>query len=90
MKFRKKPVIIDAWPFTGTGHSFTVQDDIVFTTFTVYRDEKGPFLNIETLEGNHRADPGDWIIRGVKGEFYPCKADIFAMTYEPAGPNKTV
>lgn len=44
----------------------------------------GDFLYIGTLEGTHRADPGDWIIRGVKGELYPCKSDIFAATYEPA------
>jgi hypothetical protein len=43
----------------------------------------GDFLYIGTLEGAHRADPGDWIIRGVKGELYPCKPDIFAETYEP-------
>lgn len=40
---------------------------------------------IHTLEGDHRADPGDWIIRGVKGEFYPCKPDIFEATYELDG-----
>lgn len=40
------------------------------------------FLVIKTLEGNHRADVGDWIIRGVQGEFYPCKPDIFAATYD--------
>ena len=39
-------------------------------------------LEIETLEGRHRASPGDMIIRGVKGEFYPCKPDIFEATYE--------
>lgn len=38
---------------------------------------------IETLEGTMRADPGDWIITGVKGERYPCKPDIFEQTYEP-------
>ncbi|MEN6401641.1 MAG: hypothetical protein ABFD94_06825 [Armatimonadia bacterium] len=38
---------------------------------------------ILTLEGPMRADPGDWIIRGVKGEFYPCKPDVFVATYEP-------
>jgi hypothetical protein len=43
-------------------------------------------LNIVTLEGVMRADPGDWIIRGVKGELYPCKPDIFAATYEPVDP----
>ena len=41
-------------------------------------------LHIPTLEGTITASPGDWIIRGVKGEFYPCKSDIFAATYEPA------
>ena|SRR3990167_2433386 len=40
-------------------------------------------ITIKTLEGTMRADPGDWIIRGVKGELYPCKPDIFAATYEP-------
>lgn len=43
---------------------------------------KPPVLQIHTLEGTHRAMPGDWIIRGVKGELYPCKPDIFAKTYE--------
>lgn len=41
-------------------------------------------LLIGTLEGVHEAKPGDWIIRGVQGEIYPCKPDIFAETYEPA------
>ena len=46
-------------------------------------DEDVCFLSIDTLEGRMRADPGDWIIQGVKGEFYPCKPDIFEATYEP-------
>lgn len=41
-------------------------------------------MNIPTLEGDHIANIGDWIIKGVKGEFYPCKPDIFAATYDPA------
>lgn len=45
---------------------------------------QGDLLFIGTLEGAMRADPGDWIIRGVKGELYPCKPDIFEATYEPA------
>lgn len=46
---------------------------------------------IDTLEGGHRVCPGDWIIRGVKGELYPCKSDIFEATYEPVeGPNPAV
>lgn len=48
----------------------------------IWRD--GEDLWIGTLEGPHKASPGDWIIRGVKGELYPCKPDIFAQTYEPA------
>jgi hypothetical protein len=51
---------------------------------TVRHDSKGEYLLIDTLEGAHTASPGDWIIRGVKGEFYPCKPDIFTQTYEPA------
>lgn len=54
---------------------------------SVYPSGYGPneSLFIETLEGTHRADVGDYIIRGVKGELYPCKPDIFAMTYDPVG-----
>lgn len=44
----------------------------------------GPDLAIQTLEGQMVARPGDWIIKGVKGEIYPCKPDIFEATYEPA------
>lgn len=47
-----------------------------------FTDGAGPYLVIHTLEGEHRASPGDWIIRGVKGELYPCRDDIFQMTYE--------
>lgn len=85
MKFRKKPVVIEAIQFTGDssfaqminhwGKSF---DDV-----TSQKDGKENFF-IETLEGDHCACVGDWIIKGVKGEFYPCKPDIFEMTYEPA------
>jgi hypothetical protein len=49
----------------------------------VYEDIAPAFLVIHTLEGDHRANIGDFIIRGVQGEFYPCKPDIFAQTYEP-------
>ena len=46
-------------------------------------DVTGPHIVIQTLEGPHAALPGDWIIQGVQGEFYPCKPDIFDATYEP-------
>jgi|JI9StandDraft_1071089.scaffolds.fasta_scaffold1156945_2 hypothetical protein len=45
-------------------------------------------IYIPTLEGEMRADPGDWIIKGVQGEFYPCKPDIFEATYEPVGADR--
>ena len=45
---------------------------------------EGKCLSISTLEGAHWVSPGDWIIKGVKGEIYACKPDIFAATYEPA------
>lgn len=48
------------------------------------RNDTGEPIEIQTLEGTMRADPGDWIITGVKGERYPCKPDIFAATYEEA------
>lgn len=50
----------------------------------VTRDALGPCIEINTLEGAMLARPGDWIIKGVKGEFYPCKPEIFAATYEAA------
>jgi hypothetical protein len=51
--------------------------------FMAKDDHFGTVFVIPTLEGNHQANIGDWIIKGVKGEFYPCKPDIFELTYEP-------
>jgi hypothetical protein len=85
MKYRKKPVVIEAVQFTGSNFEelgrFAGQ--CVF-----WLNDK--CLGVRTLEdgpngeAKHVADQGDWIIRGVKGEHYACKPDIFAMTYEPA------
>lgn len=82
MKFRKKPVVIDAIQYTGRN----LRDVLEFVPDVVRADNGfvDDFLYIKTLEGEMRAMPGDWIIKGVKGEFYPCKPDIFAATYEPA------
>ncbi|WP_407690379.1 hypothetical protein [Salimicrobium halophilum] len=55
-----------------------VGDDIAVN----YNDPDSPYLRIETLEGTMRADVGDYVIKGVNGEFYPCKPDIFEKTYE--------
>lgn len=95
-RFRKKPVEIDAvrvplyseysadikaylddaialadWCEGGVGHLMNMDDE-----------DGGPHLLIHTLEGTMRAQPGDWVIRGVEGEFYPCKPEIFAKTYD--------
>ena len=83
MKFRKKPVVVDAARFEGgPGNASMIRNH--FAPAPVSYSEQSDCLNITTLEGVMRADPGDWIIRGVKGELYPCKPDIFAATYEPA------
>lgn len=84
MKFRKKPVVIEAMQFTEE----TKNQCFNFVTCNRYADwdefGKSPVLKIQTLEGDITASLGDWIIKGVKGEFYPCKPDIFEQTYEPA------
>jgi len=82
--FRKKPVTIEARPFTGRFDSALVAWVGIPETAFVLDDESGQGrLMIPTLEGHLYASPGDWIIKGVQGEFYPCKPDIFAATYEP-------
>lgn len=65
---------------TGYGHS--LRRDNENDRYGDLRADAGHFLVIPTLEGPHRADPGDYIIQGVAGEFYPCKPDIFQETYE--------
>jgi len=83
MKFRKKPVIISAVQYDGTpaGYERVCQfaPGVNFPPCSAVASG----IYVPTLEGDHIASPGDWIIRGVKGELYPCKPDIFAMTYDP-------
>ncbi len=87
MKFRKKPVTIEARQFGGryTGDGRDILDWMGASGDWDAGDTEGGngTLHIRTLEGTMTAKPGDWIIKGVKGEFYPCKPDIFAATYEP-------
>lgn len=99
-KFRKKPVVIEAvqlnWRNWGAVCDFLggiVSPSNPARSVSDYSDSCGEpttaeagwiELTIPTLEGDHVAKHGDWIIKGVKGEFYPCKPDIFAATYEPA------
>jgi hypothetical protein len=91
MKYRKKPIVIEAVQWTGlnleevklfVGES--LQYDIIDTAWEAGKGM--PYVNmvIKTLEGDHICSRGDFIIKGVKGEFYPCKPDIFEATYELA------
>ena len=79
-KFRKKPIVVDALQYTGANFK-------EIQRFTEFKAEKpggkDDHFIISTLEGDLYASTGDWIIKGIQGEFYPCKSDIFEKTYEP-------
>lgn len=84
-KYRKKPVVIDALQYAfDTPEGALVAQDAVADFMEANVSVVGDQIEIGTLEGTMYASNGDWIIKGVKGEFYPCKPDIFAATYEPA------
>jgi len=82
-RFRKKPVVIEAIRWTGE-NAREVQAFLMQTKDAAAGWVKGRYVDIGTSEGLMVASPGDWIIKGVKGEFYPCKPDIFELTYERA------
>lgn len=78
-KYKKKPVEIEALQWSGDN----VVEIVEFCSacYHYYRDNT-PVLMIETLEGPMRASVGDYVIKGIKGEFYACKPDIFKLTYD--------
>ena len=80
-QFRKKPIVIEAVQWTGLNwpdvHAMMTKGDQRMSFVDAH-------LRIYTTEGVMIATRGDWIIKGIAGEFYPCKPDIFAATYEPA------
>jgi len=87
MKFRKKPVVIEA--FKWTGDEKQIEDPVwmvdTLRNFDAHFNYDGTVrvsMTIKTLEGNMTASRGDYIIQGVNGEIYPCKPDIFTKTYE--------
>lgn len=91
-KYRKKPVVIEAVRWSGreedidevlalVDFELLPRDEVYVTPGIGYVPAHGT-LDIHTLEGTMTAQPGDWIIRGVAGEVYPCKPDIFEATYE--------
>lgn len=83
--YRKKPVTVEAVQWTGENRAEMCE----FIDSEVFEIIPRVGLVIHTLEGDHHASPGDYIIKGVNGEFYPCKPDIFAKTYEAALPTLT-
>lgn len=89
MKYRKKPVVIDAFRWEGDGQALVawlmaLPDRLKEATVQREIEVQGDGVLILTLEGWMRARPGDWIVCGVHGELYPVKPDIFAATYESA------
>jgi len=89
MKFRKKPIVVEArqWAPPRSESATTNREELAgwlrWLPSTV--GLVGDSLSIKTLEGVMVVQPGDWIIKGMAGEFYPCKDDIFAATYEQVG-----
>jgi hypothetical protein len=95
MKFRKKPVVIEAFQYDGDlrdskGNIYIPEwamekfDEGVMFYDSLDSESPPCELFIRTLEGIHHVSVGDFVIQGVKGEIYPCKPDIFEKTYEPA------
>jgi hypothetical protein len=96
-KFRKKPVVIEAFRMgidtrpdwfqnkvtTNEIITFNVDEDDLSNDATDPFEQKRTYCKIKTLEGEMKGDYGDYIIQGVNGEIYPCKPDIFIKTYEP-------
>ena len=82
-RYRKRPIVIEAWQWDGRATKAVkgwLGDEC---RVDAIRDgNRIAWLCVETLEGAMKAEPGDWIIRGIKGELYPCKPDIFEQTYE--------
>ncbi len=92
MKYRKKPVVIEATQWFKIGDHVEVEAAPIVNGYAICTlcqidmQHHGQVKTLETFDGSskHRVCPGDWIITGVKGEHYACKPDIFAATYEPA------
>lgn len=84
-RYRKKTVVVEAVQFTGSRKSYCEVMEFIFGQPISDAAADGPFLNpwINTLEGEMKVSTGDYVIRGIAGQCYPCKPQIFAATYEP-------
>jgi len=80
--FRKRPILIEAVQWTNNPAPSSLAEIHAMGCAPLFAADGTAALIIKTLDGDMRAEVGDWIIRGVKGEFYPCKDDIFRATYE--------
>ena len=78
LQYVKKPAIIKAILFDGKNKNAVLMNELMHWGC----DGKGEYISIKTLEGEMRARIGDWIIRGVEGEYYPCKDSVFRKTYQ--------
>ena len=90
-QYRKKPVVIEAMQFTSNNEADSANINAVVVwihSFGANAKHDETFIYIETLEGLMKANVGDYIIKGVNNEFYPCKPDIFVKTYDEVSPNK--
>jgi len=91
-RYTKKPITIEAIQWSGSNLEECIE--FLGASYGGYRAERklnGKFeINIITLEGQHIASKGDYLIRGIKGEHYPCKPDIFEKTYEPENSNNAI
>lgn len=88
-RYRKKPIVIEAFQYHTDPETTVLVPQWVVNAMvdgTIFSDTTGTY--IKTLEGDLHLSPGDWIIRGVKGELYPCKPDIFEKTYEKVSPDE--
>jgi hypothetical protein len=91
MKYRKKPVIVDAVQWAGARDTNRILNWLAQMGANITGWEfHDTDITIPTLEGDHKALPGDFIIRGTAGEFYPCKPEIFANIYEEVEPNDPI
>lgn len=79
MKYRKKPIVIEAWQWTGN-----FADAPTWIKEGAVSEDVNSLLRVVTLEGEMYASLGDFVIKGIQGEIYPCKPDIFIATYDPA------
>lgn len=82
-KYRKKPVVIEAMKLESN-FSPAKEEVVKWASPNAFVEAVTGHLYISTLEGNMLVSVGDWVIKGIQGEFYPCKPDIFAKTYEVA------